>query len=280
MPLLRPLTWLVSLAVHAALLLAIVGVSSGGAAFDTGSGNDMFVVEQGIALQGVAKFGEAEEMIETVDIPPVQPVEQPKEVKEVEPELNNVVTSTEAQHEEQVVKEDPKPIEDKPVEPVPVQEQAPQVATLIEQSSGQAQQGGDTTQRRAYLGTLSKSIERAKVNPRSRQAGTVMIRFTVGPDGKPDLTRRREELRLHGARRGGRCRARPRRALPADAPERRQGADRGERPLRVRHPLIADRSSERAACARRSGRVRRDGRKPFVSPLRRTEQVLPGQYAG
>jgi periplasmic protein TonB len=183
MPFLRPLTWLASLALHAGLLLAIVGVSAGGAAFDTGSSGDMFVVEQGIALQGVAKFGEAEERIETVDIPPVRPVEQPKEVKEVEPDLNNVVTSTEAQHEEQVVKEDPKPIEDKPVQPVPVQEQAPQVATLLEQSSGQAQQGGDTTQRRAYLGTLSKSIERAKVNPRSRQAGTVMVRFTVGPDG-------------------------------------------------------------------------------------------------
>jgi periplasmic protein TonB len=182
MPMLRPLTWLVSLAVHAALLLAMVGVA-GGAALDAGSGSDMFVVEQGIALEGVAKFGEAEERIETVDIPPVQPVEQPREVKEVEPELNNVVTSKEADHEEQVVKEDPKPIEDKPIEPVPVQEQAPQVATLVEQSSGQAKQGGDTTQRRAYLGTLSKSIERSKVNPRSRQAGTVMVRFTVGPDG-------------------------------------------------------------------------------------------------
>jgi protein TonB len=182
MPMLRPLTWFVSLAVHAALLLAMVGVA-GGAALDAGSGNDMFVVEQGIALEGVAKFGEAEERIETVDIPPVQPVEQPREVKEVEPELNNVVTSKEADHEEQVVKEDPKPVEDKPIAPVPVQEQAPQVASLVEQSSGQAQQGGDTTQRRAYLGTLSKSIERSKVNPRSRQAGTVMVRFTVGPDG-------------------------------------------------------------------------------------------------
>ena len=179
---LRPLTWFVSLAVHAALLLAMVGVA-GGAALDAGSGNDMFVVEQGIALEGVAKFGEAEERIETVDIPPVQPVEQPREVKEVEPELNNVVTSKEADHEEQVVKEDPKPVEDKPIAPVPVQEQAPQVASLVEQSSGQAQLGGDTTQRRAYLGTLSKSIERSKVNPRSRQAGTVMVRFTVGPDG-------------------------------------------------------------------------------------------------
>ena len=182
MPMLRPLTWFVSLAVHAALLLAIVGVT-GGAALDAGSGDDMFVVEQGIALEGVAKFGEAEERIETVDIPPVQPVEQPREVKEIEPDINNVVTSQEADHEEQVVKEDPKPVEDKPIQPVPVQEQAPQVATLLEQSSGQEKQGGDTTQLRAYLGTLSKSIERSKVNPRSRQAGTVMVRFTVGPDG-------------------------------------------------------------------------------------------------
>jgi protein TonB len=182
MPMLRPLTWFVSLAVHAALLLAIVGVT-GGAALDAGSGDDMFVVEQGIALEGVAKFGEAEERIETVDIPPVQPVEEPREVKEIEPDINNVVTSQEADHEDQVVKEDPKPVEDKPIQPVPVQEQAPQVATLLEQSSGQEKQGGDTTQRRAYLGTLSKSIERSKVNPRSRQAGTVMVRFTVGPNG-------------------------------------------------------------------------------------------------
>jgi len=183
MSFLRPLTWFVSFAVHAALLWAMIGVA-GGSALDAGSGTDMFVVEQGIALEGVAKFGEAEEMIETVDVPPVQPVEQPREVKEVEPELNNVVTSSVADHEDQVVKEDPKPVEDKPIVPVPVREQAPQVATLLEQSSGQAQQGGGTTQRRAYLGTLSKSIERAKVNPRSRQAGTVMVRFTVSPDGK------------------------------------------------------------------------------------------------
>ncbi len=183
MPALRPVTWLASLTLHGALLLAVIGIGSGGAAFDAGSGSDLFVVEQGIAVDGVAKFGEAEERIETIDVPPVQPVEQPKEVKEIEPELNNVVTATEAEHEAQVFKEDPKPVEDKPIVPVPVQEQAPQVATLLEQSSGQAKEGGDTTQRRAYLGTLSKSIERAKVNPRSRLAGTVMVRFTVGPDG-------------------------------------------------------------------------------------------------
>jgi periplasmic protein TonB len=44
--------------------------------------------------------------------------------------------------------------------------------------------GDETTQRRDYLVTLSKSIERVKVDPRSRKAGTVLVRFTVGPDGK------------------------------------------------------------------------------------------------
>jgi protein TonB len=59
--------FLFSLGLHAALLLMLVGVS-GGAALDAGSGDDLVVVEQGIALEGLAKFGEAEEMIETVDI--------------------------------------------------------------------------------------------------------------------------------------------------------------------------------------------------------------------
>ncbi len=38
--------------------------------------------------------------------------------------------------------------------------------------------------RRAYLGTLRKSLERNKVNPRSRLSGTVLVRFTVGPAGE------------------------------------------------------------------------------------------------
>jgi protein TonB len=183
MPILRPITWLVSLGLHAGLVLALIGVT-GGAALDVGSGDDMFVVEQGIALEGVAKFGEAEEMIETVDIPPVQPTAQPEPIKEIEPELTEVVTSTQSANEEQVVREEPKPVEEEKPVAVPVEEQAPQVATLIEQSSGAAQEGGDTTVRLVYLGTLRKTLERSKVNPRSRKSGTVMIRFTVGPSGE------------------------------------------------------------------------------------------------
>jgi protein TonB len=183
MQILRPLTWLVSLGLHAGLVLALIGVT-GGSALDAGSGGDMFVVEQGIALEGVTKFGEAEEMIETVDIPPVQPTARPKPIEEIEPELTEVVTSTQSTIEEQVVPDEPKPIEEEKPIAVPMEEQAPQIATLIEQSSGAAQEGGDTTVRLAYLGTLRKTLERSKVNPRSRLSGTVLIRFTVGPSGE------------------------------------------------------------------------------------------------
>jgi protein TonB len=183
MQILRPLTWLLSLGLHAGAVLALVGVT-GGSALDAGSGGDLFVVEQGIALEGVAKFGEAEEMIETVDIPPVQATAEPRVVEEIEPELTDVVTSSESTHEEQVVAEEPKPVEEEKPVAVPIEEQAPQVATLIEKSSGAEQQGGDTTLRMAYLGTLRKTLERSKVNPRSRLTGTVLIRFTVGPTGQ------------------------------------------------------------------------------------------------
>ncbi|HEX9881292.1 MAG TPA: energy transducer TonB [Hyphomicrobium sp.] len=184
MQLLRPTTWLLSFGLHAGLVLAIVGVTTGGAALDAGSGSDTFVVEQGIALEGVTKFGEAEEMIETVDIPPVQEMTEPKPVEEIKPELTDVLTSSESEHEEQVVAEEPKPIEEEKPVATPVEQQAPQVATLIEQSSGAAQEGGDTTLLLAYRGTVRKALERSKVNPRSRVSGTVLVKFTVGPSGQ------------------------------------------------------------------------------------------------
>jgi periplasmic protein TonB len=180
---LRLVTILLSLGLHAALLLPFISFG-GGAALEAGTGNDQVVVEQGIAIEGLAKFGEAEEMIETVDIPPVAPVETQQPVEEVKPELTDVVTSTESKHEEQVKTDEPKPVEEPKPQAVPVEAQAPQVATLIEQSSGAAQQGGDTTERRAYLGQISKTIQRKKVNPRSTLSGTVLVRFSVSPKGE------------------------------------------------------------------------------------------------
>jgi len=180
---LRFVTIIFSLGLHAALFLPLMSFG-GGAALEAGTGDDQVVVEQGIALEGLTKFGEAEEMIETIDIPPIQAAEVPQPVEEIKPELTDVVTSTEGKHEEQVVTEEPKPVEEERPQEVPVKEQAPQVATLIEQSSGAAQEGGDTTQRLAYLGQVRKTLERSKVNPRSTMSGTVLLKFTVGPKGE------------------------------------------------------------------------------------------------
>lgn len=182
MYILRPMSWLLSLGLHAGVLIALIGVV-GGAAFDAGTGDDTFVVEQGIAVEGLAKFGEAAEMIETVDIPPVQKMEVPEPIKE-EPDLTEVITSETSTHEDNVVPEEVKPIEEEKPVAIPVEEQAPQVATLIEKSSGEAQSGGDATQLLAYKGTVRKALERTKVVPRSRGTGTVLVRFKVGPTGQ------------------------------------------------------------------------------------------------
>ena len=182
----RSTTWLISLGLHAAIVVAIVGVTAGGVAMESGTGDDVFFVEQGIAIEGVAKLGEAEEMIETVDIPPVQQA-QLKPPEEIEPDLTDVITATESAYEDAIVDREPEPIleetEELPVA-VPVEEQLPQVATLVEKSSGDAQMGGDATQRRAYLGKLRRTLERSKVNPRSRESETVMISFSVDPSGQ------------------------------------------------------------------------------------------------
>lgn len=180
----RSTTWFISLSLHAGILLALVGVTAGGAALESGSGEDVFVVEQGIAIEGVAKLGEAEEMIETIDIPPVQQAQlEPPE--EVEPDVTEVITSTESEHEEAVVEQVPEPVveEELPVA-VPIEEQAPQIATVVLKSSGQAQTGGDTSRIQAYKGMLFKTIVRNQVKPKRRQDGTVLISFTVDPSGQ------------------------------------------------------------------------------------------------
>ncbi len=53
---LRIVTWLVSLAVHGGLALAMLLPASGRVAVHEGSGEDIMVVEQGIALEGFAKL--------------------------------------------------------------------------------------------------------------------------------------------------------------------------------------------------------------------------------
>ena len=81
------LAWLVSIAIHGILVLALVMPGSKGAALEEGTGSDIMVVEQGISIQGIAKLGEDIVSVEAVEAPPVmsaaaQPLEQVEAVQE------------------------------------------------------------------------------------------------------------------------------------------------------------------------------------------------------
>ena len=179
------------LMIHASVgyaMLARTNVSAA-AAFDAGTGNDSIQVEQGIAIEGLSKLGDAMETIETADVTPIAK-ETPPPVQEVKPvdELRDTITSSESTVEDNINKtEVPPPVAPPPPTPEVVQaeERPQQVAMVSEQSSGEAKLGSlSTTARTEYLGKLRDVLEKAKVNPRSRLAGTVVVKFKVGAEGE------------------------------------------------------------------------------------------------
>jgi len=172
-------------------------------ALDMGKGTDIVLVEQGIAEEGISKLGDALETIETAEIVPVQAATPPPP-EEVKPdELRDVIASEESSVEQEVVKtkeppplkepppqqvvkpDDPPPIKEPPApEVVQAQAQPEQVAVVTQQSSGEAKSGGDAKMMGLYLGQINDHVQRAKINPRSAIAGTVIMRFTIDVDGK------------------------------------------------------------------------------------------------
>lgn len=202
---LRIITWLVSLGVHGAFIAVMFWPTAGGAALEQGAGDDIMVVEQGIALQGVAKLGEDVISVEAVEAPPVmtaaaQPLEQVEaveeqkelpveDVPEVEPVEDTVIASESGPENELV-----EPMKEELIEPEPEVKEQPlpqQVATVqqetviaMRESSGEEKKGGDTTAHRAYLGKLRIHLERSKVNPRTNLMGTAVVRLTVKSDGE------------------------------------------------------------------------------------------------
>ena len=188
MSMLRVIAIAFSLLVHASIGLAMLPSlqKTETEALEMGTGDDAVVIEQGIALEGLA-FGDSMETIETAEVAPiVAPPPPPEEVKPVE-ELRDVVTSEASSAQDEVPKteEEPPPEEVVEKEPEPVQplEQPEQVAIVTEQSSGEEQTGGDAKALGIYLGKVNSFVQRAKINPRSRVTGTVIMRFTIGTAG-------------------------------------------------------------------------------------------------
>ncbi len=201
---LRVSSLLVSAVLHGSLLVAYVDFASGGRSLEQGTGDDLLRIEQGIALEGLTRLGEAPESIEAREVVEQQAsVAQPEleEIKAAEvkpeepplteeitpenpPEVKDIITSPLGPAQE--IKTPPPPPEVQRPQPkqVATEEQIEQVAVLEQKASSQSQEGGDATLYRAYLGSIRTHIEKFKVKPKAREKGTVVVRFTVDREGK------------------------------------------------------------------------------------------------
>jgi protein TonB len=152
-------------------------------AFDEGDGGDAFSTELTVSIESSSMLGETEEVIEAIDIAPVQEAIKAEPVETKEPELKDIITASEATTEAPAEIDKAKPIEEeKPIEMTAV-EVAPTVAAE-QQNVGSKLSGGDITARRIYMGEVAKKLHRNKVNPRSQLTGTVLLRFTLDPQGE------------------------------------------------------------------------------------------------
>lgn len=171
----RTLTWLISFALHggvAAFFLA----SPGGASLEDGSGDDVFIVEQGV-------YSEA---VEAVEAPPqvLQSAPPVEEVKPIEEDTQAVISSESGPEQEKVVEEIPEEVKEPQKEQLAAVQQTELAVEEQKAREEEGKTGGNTTAMSAYRGKLFSHISKKKMNPRSKFAGTAIVRFTVGPEGE------------------------------------------------------------------------------------------------
>lgn len=179
---LRVLALLVSLAVHVGLALFFL-LPSGGAALEQGSAQDVMVVEQGVALEGLAKLGQDEATVEPVEAPPVETASAAPPPQDVTPvEQADLVQSEQGPEQQKVFEDKPEQVKQPP--PPQVQTIQQEAVVAEQESSGQLLQGGDATAQSAYLGALRTRLEKNKINPRTDLAGTAVVHFVVDANGQ------------------------------------------------------------------------------------------------
>jgi protein TonB len=159
-------------------------------ALDAGSGDDVMLVEQGIAIEGLAKLGDAMETIETAELATVAPLPPPVGDVKPEYELRDALTSTDSKVEDDIVKTaEPPPPAIEPPRPaaLDVLEQPNQAAIATAKSSSETNSGQfNLTSIAMYRGKIYDAVQRAKIAPRtkSKQAGTVKVTFKIGLRGE------------------------------------------------------------------------------------------------
>lgn len=183
---LRAVTTFLSLALHAGMASFLM-VSTGGAALEAGTGDDMFVVEQGLAIEGIAKLGDAATTTQAVEAEPVEMSEaRPpmEEIKAQEPIEETPVIQSKDGPEQEVVEEEPKEIVEPQKQQVATIEQTQQLAVEEQQSSGAKKSGGDTSAIKEHQGKMFGKIFKNRVASRRSKVGTVIVSFTINRDGE------------------------------------------------------------------------------------------------
>ncbi len=187
---LKALALALSLGVHASLGYAMwphldaVDAQS----MSAGIGDDMFVVEQGVALEGSVKLGDATETIHTEEVTPVEAVaaKPVEEIKEVDEKRDTITSTNVAAIDDNIVKTEDPPPELKPEEPQPVMavQQPAQIALAHDASSGREQKGGKADAINQYFGKLARLFEESKFRPKQRAVGKVVVQLKIGTDGR------------------------------------------------------------------------------------------------
>ncbi len=194
---LRAITFVSSLALHAGLAAyaayAPTPADRSFQSFDQGTGNDQFVVEQGVGIDGIVKLGDSVETIRAAEVTPVEqaPPPPPPEAKPVDELQDTIVSKSVTAVEDNIVKIDEpppevKPEEVKPVEVQPVEVTEPPITVTIakEASSGTVQTGGDSTALAEYRGKLAKLFQECTFAPKKRVVGNAQVRIIVDEAGR------------------------------------------------------------------------------------------------
>lgn len=193
----RAFTLIASLALHGGLAAYAAYMPSQAdrtvSAFDAGTGNDQFVVEQGVGIDGIVKLGDSVETIRAAEVTPVEqaPPPPPPEAKPVDELQDTIVSKSVTAVEDNIVKLDEPPPEVKPeevkpmeVRPVEVTEPPVTVAIAKDASSGTVKTGGDATALAEYRGKLAKLFQECKFAPKKRVSGNAQVRIVVDESGK------------------------------------------------------------------------------------------------
>lgn len=184
---LRASSIVVSMVLHGGLLMTLADWS-GGRSLEAGTGSDLLRIEQGIALEGLTRLGKAAETVEAREVTEteaskvqpelqeikaaqVQPDEPPEVVPPAEnpPEIKDVLSSPLGPTQEIEMGKPPLELKKPQPKQLATEQQLEQVAALEQKAASRGQDGGDATAYRAFLGALSRHIEKFKLPHEARR---------------------------------------------------------------------------------------------------------------